>query len=323
MHRDADGAGLIGHGAGDGLADPPGRVGGELIALGVVELLDRADQAQVALLDQVQERHAAAGVALGQGDHEAQVGFQQVVLGLPAVTGDGPQIALESRGELRFLVASCEGLLHLLHAVGGVEAGLDPLGQGDFLLGVEQGDLTDLLEVGADRVGGGRQLCVLTGLPQGGGLVLIPDGGTLVLLFLFLVLLFLVGGELLFLDGLIELVVHRLEVRVLLDDLLIEFRLPGRSARLLGGGLPGGLLGHLLGDLLGDLLGHLLHRCGLLAGIRCAHIHGLSHGSRRSHCPGGRLAGDLSGRLFRRFLGDRLLCGGRRVALASVRECLT
>src|SRR5947209_15588053 len=41
VHRDADGPGLVGDGAGDGLADPPGGVGAELVALAVVELLDR------------------------------------------------------------------------------------------------------------------------------------------------------------------------------------------------------------------------------------------------------------------------------------------
>ena len=40
---DADRARLIGDGAGDGLPYPPGGVGGELVALPVVELLDRAD----------------------------------------------------------------------------------------------------------------------------------------------------------------------------------------------------------------------------------------------------------------------------------------
>ena len=42
------------------LADPPGGVGRELVAAAIVELLDRADQPQRALLDQVQERQAAA-----------------------------------------------------------------------------------------------------------------------------------------------------------------------------------------------------------------------------------------------------------------------
>ena len=46
VHRDADGAGLVGDGPGDGLADPPGGVGAELVTLAVVELLHRADQAR-------------------------------------------------------------------------------------------------------------------------------------------------------------------------------------------------------------------------------------------------------------------------------------
>ena len=145
VHRDADGARLVGHRAGDRLADPPRRVGRELEALGVVELLDRTDQAEVALLDEVQEQHAAAGVALGERDHEAQVGLEQVVLGVLAVLGDPPQLALELHVHL---AAGVELLL-------GEEAGLDPLGELDLLLGVEEGDLADLLEVVLDRVGGG------------------------------------------------------------------------------------------------------------------------------------------------------------------------
>ena len=47
---DADGAGLVGDGPGDGLTDPPGGIGGELKALGEVELLHGLDQAQVCLL---------------------------------------------------------------------------------------------------------------------------------------------------------------------------------------------------------------------------------------------------------------------------------
>ena len=61
----------------DGLADPPGRVGRELEALGVVELLDRPDQAEVALLDQVEQRQAGGRVGLGDRDDEAQVALDQ------------------------------------------------------------------------------------------------------------------------------------------------------------------------------------------------------------------------------------------------------
>jgi hypothetical protein len=119
VHRDADGARLVGDGARDGLPDPPGGVGRELVALAIVELLDRADEAQVALLDEVEEEHAAAHVALGDGDHEAQVGLDQLALGL-----------------------------HV--------AALDALGQRDLFLGREQWHLADLLEVHAHGVVGRR-----------------------------------------------------------------------------------------------------------------------------------------------------------------------
>ncbi len=55
------------------------------------------------------------------------------------------QLAAELRVEL---LAGVELLL-------GEQAGLDPLGELDLLLGVEQRDLADLLEVVLDRVGGG------------------------------------------------------------------------------------------------------------------------------------------------------------------------
>ena len=139
VHRDTDGAGLVGHGAGDRLANPPGGVRGEFVALHVVELLDCADKTQVALLDQIQERHTAAGVTLGQGHHEAQVGLQQVVLSAAPVAVDFAQVAAVHRGEL------LARLLDLLQTISGVQAGLDALGQGDLLLRVQQRDLADLL----------------------------------------------------------------------------------------------------------------------------------------------------------------------------------
>src|SRR3954453_16943978 len=64
VDRDADRARLVGQRAGDRLADPPGRVRGELEALAVVELLRRAHQAERALLDQVEERQTLVAVVL-------------------------------------------------------------------------------------------------------------------------------------------------------------------------------------------------------------------------------------------------------------------
>ena len=87
VHRDADRAGLVGDRAGDRLADPPRGVRRELEALGVVELVDRPHQAEVALLDQVEQLHAAARVALGDAHDEAQVGLGQLALGPLARAG--------------------------------------------------------------------------------------------------------------------------------------------------------------------------------------------------------------------------------------------
>ena len=67
--------------AGDRLADPPGRVGAELVAAAVLELVDRLHQADVAFLDQVEELQAAVGVFLGDRDDQAQVGLDHFLLG--------------------------------------------------------------------------------------------------------------------------------------------------------------------------------------------------------------------------------------------------
>src|SRR6476659_1379003 len=70
---EADQAGLLVEGTPDGLPDPEGGVGGELEALAPVELVDGVLEAEVALLDQVQELHAGGkGVAAGDAHDEAE-----------------------------------------------------------------------------------------------------------------------------------------------------------------------------------------------------------------------------------------------------------
>ena len=120
VDRDPDRARLVGDRARHGLANPPGGVGRELEALAIVELLDRADQPEVALLDQVEQVQPAAHVALGDGHDEAQVGLDQRVLGV--------------------LVAL-----------------LDQLREAHLVLRRQQRDPADLLQVGANRVGGGQR----------------------------------------------------------------------------------------------------------------------------------------------------------------------
>ena len=116
VHGHADRAALVGDRAGDGLADPPGGVGGELEALAVVELLGGADEPDRALLDQVEEREALVAVALRDRDDEAEVGLDHRLLG-------------------------------------GVVAALDALRELDLLRGGEQRHLADVLEEELQRVG--------------------------------------------------------------------------------------------------------------------------------------------------------------------------
>ena len=81
VHRHADRAALVGDRPGDRLANPPGGVRRELVAAGVLELVDRPHQPGVAFLDQVQEAQAAVAIALGDRDDQPQVAGRQLALG--------------------------------------------------------------------------------------------------------------------------------------------------------------------------------------------------------------------------------------------------
>src|SRR5260370_1358050 len=110
VERDAHDAGLLGERLQNRLADPPHGVGDELDPFGLVELVGGPDQAEVALVDQIRERHALVLVLLGYGDDE-------------------PQVRADELAE-RFLVAL-----------------LDALGQRDFFLTGDQRVLADLAQV--------------------------------------------------------------------------------------------------------------------------------------------------------------------------------
>ena len=79
VHGDADRSRLIRDGAADRLTDPPRRVGREFIALRIIEFLRRLHQAEVALLDQIEEEHALADVPLRDADDQTEVRFHQLV----------------------------------------------------------------------------------------------------------------------------------------------------------------------------------------------------------------------------------------------------
>ena len=98
LNREPHGAAAVGDPAADGLADPPGGVGGELEPLAPVELLDGVHQAQVAFLDQVQEGQPGGLVLLSDGHHQAQVGLDERLGRLVAVADQATQLALAGRG---------------------------------------------------------------------------------------------------------------------------------------------------------------------------------------------------------------------------------
>ena len=102
VHRNANRRRRVGDRAGDRLADPPGRIGRELEAPAVVELVHALHQPDIALLDQVQELEAPVPVPLGDRDHEPQVGLDHLLLGLArlplALQNGAPAIRLSSTG---------------------------------------------------------------------------------------------------------------------------------------------------------------------------------------------------------------------------------
>ena len=122
---------LIRNGARDRLPNPPGRVRRELVAPPVLELVDGLHQADVALLDQIQELQTAVRVLLRDGDDEPQVGLDQFLLGLL-----GLRFAFENRSQrARELL---DGLFELLRHAPDFLAELLPVLEENLLLFLAQ-----------------------------------------------------------------------------------------------------------------------------------------------------------------------------------------
>ena len=82
VNWEPDRATRVGDAAGDRLTDPPGGIRRELETLAPVELLDGVHEAEVALLDQVEQRQARSLVLLGDRHNEPQIGLHERALGL-------------------------------------------------------------------------------------------------------------------------------------------------------------------------------------------------------------------------------------------------
>ena len=114
IERHPDDPALLGEGLQDRLPDPPHRIGDELDSLGLVELVRRADEAKIPLVDQIRKRNPLILILLGNGNHESEIAAPQLVerLGL---------------------------------------AGTDALGKRNLFLLVDQRILADLAEVLVER----------------------------------------------------------------------------------------------------------------------------------------------------------------------------
>ena len=115
--RDADRLGGVDQGPLDRLLDPIAGVGREAGADGRVEALDRPQQAQVPLLDQVLQAQALAGVAAGDVHHQPQVGADHAVAGLDVAVADGDGqfvlvVGREQRGLVDLAEVGFQGRLH-------------------------------------------------------------------------------------------------------------------------------------------------------------------------------------------------------------------
>src|SRR5439155_23767563 len=142
VDREPDGAAGVGDAACDGLSDPPRGVRRELEALAPVELLDRVHQAEVALLDQVEERQARRLVLLGDRDHQPQVRLHERGLGQLALVGEPPELTALALGQTRLAAYVGPRLV----------ARLDGLGQAYLIVFGEQWVLPYVREVETDVV---------------------------------------------------------------------------------------------------------------------------------------------------------------------------
>ena len=143
VYGQPDGAPRVGDAPGDGLADPPGGVRGELETLAPVELLDGVHEAEVPLLDQVQQGQAGRLVLLGDRHDQPEVRLHERLLGLLAFHHGPPELALlGGRDPLGRL-----GDLGL-----GVPPGLDGLGEAYHVVLGQQWVLTDVCQVEPDEI---------------------------------------------------------------------------------------------------------------------------------------------------------------------------
>ncbi len=73
MYGNANGAAVIGDRAGNGLTNPPGRVGRKLMTASMIEFFRRLHKTHISFLNQVQEAHGPFGVSFGDRDNQTEI----------------------------------------------------------------------------------------------------------------------------------------------------------------------------------------------------------------------------------------------------------
>src|SRR5262249_42024645 len=101
VDRDADGPCLVGDGAADRLADPPGSGGPELLAAPVLALLDRARESRVPYRGECSDPAAAVGAALATGPRRAHVAINQSPRARLGLSRPATVAAKDCRGRFR------------------------------------------------------------------------------------------------------------------------------------------------------------------------------------------------------------------------------
>ena len=115
MHGNPNGSCLICNSPGNGLADPPGSIGGKFISLTVIKFFHRLNQAHIPFLNQIQKQHPPTHIPFCNAHHKTQIGFRKTLF--------------------RFRIAQ----FHTLCQV-------------NLLFCIQQRHLADFLEIHSDRV---------------------------------------------------------------------------------------------------------------------------------------------------------------------------
>src|SRR5258707_15208270 len=92
MHGYTNRTSLVSNSAGDSLTDPPCCIGRELMSGAIIKFFGRTDQTNIALLDQIQERHTAPHIFFTHANHKTRARSDQLLASRPPVLHEAAKI---------------------------------------------------------------------------------------------------------------------------------------------------------------------------------------------------------------------------------------